>query len=46
MRTREEIMETIVQCSPYIGLPKTNHGLEAATEIFDQWEQRKEWHAK
>ncbi len=44
--TREEIMETIVQCSPYIGLPKTNHALEAAKEIFDQWEQRKEWHAK
>ena len=32
--TQEEIIEVIVQCSPYIGLPKTNHALRAAKRAF------------
>lgn len=44
--TRQEIIETIVQCTPYIGLPKTNHALMAAKAVFDQWETRKDWHVR
>lgn len=44
--TRQEIIEAIVQCSPYIGFPKTNHALQAAKRVFDQWEQRPDWHAQ
>jgi len=32
--TREEIVESIAQCSPYIGLSKTNQGLRAARRAF------------
>ena len=32
--TEEELIEVIVQCSPYIGLPKTNHALRAAKRAF------------
>lgn len=42
--TKEEVIATILQCSPYIGFPKTNHALKAAQAIFDQWEEkREEW---
>jgi 4-carboxymuconolactone decarboxylase len=41
--SREEIVETIVQCAPYIGFPKTNHALRAAKRIFDQWSRREDW---
>ena len=41
--TREEVVETIVQCAPYIGFPKTNHALRAAKRIFDQWGTREDW---
>jgi 4-carboxymuconolactone decarboxylase len=41
--TREEIVETITQCAPYIGFPKTNHALRAAKRILDQWGQREDW---
>ena len=42
--TREEIIETILQCAPYIGFPKTNHAFMAAKEVFDNWEaKREEW---
>lgn len=34
--TREEIIEVFVQCSPYIGFPKTNHMLRAAKRAFDR----------
>lgn len=40
--TREEIIEVIVQCSPYIGLPKTNHALRAAQRAFDKLDQKAE----
>ncbi|MBT3350536.1 MAG: carboxymuconolactone decarboxylase family protein [Nitrospinaceae bacterium] len=43
--SREEIIETIVQCAPYVGLPKTNHALLTAKEVFDQWEERDDWKA-
>jgi 4-carboxymuconolactone decarboxylase len=43
--TREEIIETIVQCSPYIGFPKTNHALEAANRVINEWDNHPEWHA-
>jgi 4-carboxymuconolactone decarboxylase len=42
--TRDEIIETILQCSPYVGFPRTNHALKAAQSIFDQWEAKQdEW---
>ena len=40
--TRDEIIETILQCSPYVGFPRTNHALKAAREIFDQWEKKQD----
>jgi len=43
--TRQEIIETIVQCAGYVGFPKTNHALLAAKRVFEQWEEKKEWHA-
>lgn len=33
--TRGEIVEAIAQCSPYIGLSKTNQGLRAAKRAFE-----------
>jgi len=33
--TRDEIIEAIMQCSPYVGLPKTNQALRAAKRSFD-----------
>jgi len=42
--TRDEIIEAILQCSPYIGFPRTNHALKAAQKIFDQWDDKQdEW---
>ena len=42
--TRDEVIETILQCSPYIGFPKTNHAFKAAGEVLDRWdEMREEW---
>ncbi|MBT3433559.1 MAG: carboxymuconolactone decarboxylase family protein [Nitrospinaceae bacterium] len=38
--TREEIIEAIVQCSPYIGLPKTNHALKAAKRAFERMDNK------
>lgn len=43
--TREEIIETIVQCAPYIGLPKTNHALAAADKVIREFPNHPEWHA-
>ena len=43
---REEIIETILQCAPYVGFPKTNHALKAAKDVFDRWETKKDdWKA-
>ena len=43
---REEIVETILQCAPYVGFPKTNHALKAAKDVFDRWETKKDdWKA-
>ena len=43
---REEVIETILQCAPYVGFPKTNHALKAAKDVFDRWEAKKEdWKA-
>jgi 4-carboxymuconolactone decarboxylase len=39
---QEELIEVILQCSPYIGFPKTNHALKAAQDIFDNWQKKKE----
>lgn len=41
--TREEIVEAITQCAPYIGFPKTNHALRAAKRVLDQWAKREDW---
>ena len=40
--TPEEIIEAILQCSPYIGFPKTNHAMKAAQYVIDNWEANKE----
>ena len=43
---REEIIETILQCAPYVGFPKTNHALKAAKDVLERWEAKKEdWKA-
>lgn len=34
--TRDQIIEAIAQCSPYIGLSKTNQGLRAAKRALDE----------
>jgi 4-carboxymuconolactone decarboxylase len=39
--TQEELIEVIVQCSPYIGLPKTNHALMAAKRAFKKADEEK-----
>jgi 4-carboxymuconolactone decarboxylase len=39
--TKDEIIAIIVQCSPYIGLPKTNHALRAITKMFKELETEK-----
>ncbi len=39
--TEEELIEVIVQCSPYIGLPKTNHALRAAKRAFKKAAEEK-----
>ena len=42
--TKDEVIETILHCAPYVGFPKTNHALRAAKTVFDQWEEkREEW---
>jgi 4-carboxymuconolactone decarboxylase len=41
--TREEVIEAITTCAPYIGYPRTNASLRAAQEIFDQWGKREDW---
>ena len=38
----QAIIETILQCAPYVGFPKTNHALKAAKDVFDRWESKKE----
>jgi 4-carboxymuconolactone decarboxylase len=32
--TRDEILALIIQCTPYCGFPKVNHGLNAAMKAF------------
>ena len=39
--TEKELIEVIVQCSPYIGLPKTNHALRAAKRAFKKAAEEK-----
>jgi 4-carboxymuconolactone decarboxylase len=41
--TPEEVVEVIIQCSPYVGIPKTNHALLEAKNVFDQWDERDDW---
>ena len=42
--TREEIIEAITTCAPYIGYPRTNASLRVAKRVFDLWEEKKdEW---
>ena len=36
--TKGECLDTILNCAPYIGFPKTNHALYAAQEVFDLWD--------
>lgn len=37
--TREEIIAIIVQCTPYCGFPKVNHGLSAALKGFENYDK-------
>ena len=37
---RDEILEAITQCRPYIGLSKTNQGLRAAKKAFDAIDEK------
>ncbi|MED5580427.1 MAG: carboxymuconolactone decarboxylase family protein [Nitrospinota bacterium] len=37
---RDEIIEAITQCSPYIGLSKTNQGLRVAKKAFDSLDEK------
>ena len=39
--TREEIVALIVQCTPYCGFPKVNHGLHAAMKAFADIDAKK-----
>jgi 4-carboxymuconolactone decarboxylase len=39
--TKEQIIATIVQCSPYVGLPKTNHAIKAAVRAFKEVDEAK-----
>ena len=41
--SKEEVIEAITTCAPYIGYPRTNGSLRAAQEIFDQWGKRADW---
>jgi 4-carboxymuconolactone decarboxylase len=41
--TREEIVEAITTCAPYIGYPRTNGSLRAAQAVFDEWGKREDW---
>jgi len=43
--TRNEIIEAITTCAPYIGYPRTNTSLRAAQSVFDQWDKKPEWKA-
>jgi 4-carboxymuconolactone decarboxylase len=40
--TREEIVALIVQCTPYCGFPKVNHGLRAAMKAFADIDAKKQ----
>jgi 4-carboxymuconolactone decarboxylase len=39
--TQKEIIAIIVQCTPYVGLPKTNHALKAAVRAFKAVDEAK-----
>lgn len=39
--TKGEILDTILNCAPYIGFLKTNHALYAMQEVFDLWDDEK-----
>ena len=39
--TREEIIGIFVQATPYIGLPKANHGIRAAMRAFKKIDEEK-----
>jgi len=41
--TKDEIIEAIVTCAPYIGYPRTNGSLRAAQSVFDEWGKREDW---
>jgi 4-carboxymuconolactone decarboxylase len=42
--SKEEVIEAITTCAPYIGYPRTNASLRTAQQVFDLWEEKKdEW---
>ena len=41
--TKEEIIEAITTCGPYIGYPRTNASLRAAQAVFDEFPKQEGW---
>ncbi len=41
--TREEVIEALTTCAPYIGYPRTNASLRVAQRVFEEWDQHPEW---
>lgn len=41
--TREEIIEALTTCAPYIGYPRTNASLRMAAKTIDAFKKHPEW---
>ena len=41
--TREEIIEVLTMCGPYIGYPRTNASLRTAQKVFDDFGNQPGW---
>jgi 4-carboxymuconolactone decarboxylase len=41
--TREEIIEVLTMCGPYIGYPRTNASLRTAQKTFDEYSKQQGW---
>jgi 4-carboxymuconolactone decarboxylase len=41
--TREEIIEALTTCAPYIGYPRTNASLRMAAKTIDAFRKHPEW---
>src|SRR5678815_5399911 len=41
--TREEIIEVLTMCGPYIGYPRTNASLRTAQKVIDDYPKQQGW---